>query len=184
MTVTQLSASGSAKGFTLVEAVITMAISGVVLAALMSVTVFVTRSFIAISNYRDLNQSSRFTLDMMGRDVRNAAGLTYYTTNNITLTNNDNTGFSYQWDPSSRALMRYYTNSDGTTAVNIMLTNCDVITFNIYQRNPTNNLTFVSAVSAPNQTKLINVDWKCSRTIMGAKANTESVQTAQIVIRN
>ena len=26
--------------------------------------------------------------------------------------------------------------------------------------------------------------WKCSRTILGQKANTESVQTAQVVLRN
>jgi len=28
------------------------------------------------------------------------------------------------------------------------------------------------------------VSWKCSRTILGAKINTESVQTAKIVLRN
>ena len=32
--------------------------------------------------------------------------------------------------------------------------------------------------------KLIDVSWKCSRKIMGEKLNTESVQTAKIVIRN
>ena len=174
----------SKRGFTLMEVLITAGLSTIVLAAMVSVTFFAARSFKAIGNYRDLNQASRFTLDTMGRDVRNAAGLTRYTTNSITLTNSDFTGFSYQWDPTTQALMRYYTNADGTVAINIMLTNCDVLTFNIYQRNPTNNLTFISAVASPNQTKLINVDWKCSRTIQGAKANTESVQTAQIVIRN
>jgi hypothetical protein len=31
---------------------------------------------------------------------------------------------------------------------------------------------------------MIDVSWKCSREILGAKINTESVQTAKIVIRN
>jgi hypothetical protein len=38
--------------------------------------------------------------------------------------------------------------------------------------------------STPSQVKLISVSWRCSRTILGAKVNTESVQTAQICIRN
>ena len=32
--------------------------------------------------------------------------------------------------------------------------------------------------------KLINMTRKCSRTILGSKLNTESVQTAQVVLRN
>jgi hypothetical protein len=32
--------------------------------------------------------------------------------------------------------------------------------------------------------KLINMTWKCSRTVLGSKLNTESVQTAQVVLRN
>jgi hypothetical protein len=64
-----------------------------------------------------------------------------------------------------------------------MLTSCDYLSFNGYQRNPTNNFQFLTA-STPEQTKLISVSWRCSRKILGAKVNTESVQTAQICIRN
>jgi hypothetical protein len=32
--------------------------------------------------------------------------------------------------------------------------------------------------------KVINMNWKCSRAILQQKINTESVQTAQIVLRN
>jgi hypothetical protein len=30
----------------------------------------------------------------------------------------------------------------------------------------------------------VDVSWKCSRQILGEKVNTESVQTAKIVMRN
>jgi hypothetical protein len=30
---------------------------------------------------------------------------------------------------------------------------------------------------------VVDVTWKCSRTILGVQANTEAVQTAKIVIR-
>jgi hypothetical protein len=32
--------------------------------------------------------------------------------------------------------------------------------------------------------KLVDVSWLCSRKILGRKVNTESVQTAKIVMRN
>jgi hypothetical protein len=35
-----------------------------------------------------------------------------------------------------------------------------------------------------NLCKLINLSWKCSRTIFAQKVNTESVQAAQIVLRS
>ncbi len=41
-----------------------------------------------------------------------------------------------------------------------------------------------SGVYDPSICKLINMSWKCSRTILGSKMNTESVQTAQVVLRN
>ena len=43
---------------------------------------------------------------------------------------------------------------------------------------------FYSASNNPAICKLVSVSWRCSRTILGQKVNTESVQTAKIVIRN
>jgi hypothetical protein len=67
-----------------------------------------------------------------------------------------------------------------------MLTSCDSLIFSYFIRIPTNNLQFVSItnVMSTNQVKLINVSWRCSRSVMGSKLNTESVQTAAIAMRN
>lgn len=179
-------------GFTLVEFMITSAISTLVLASLMAVMLFSLKNFVAIGNYGDLNQRSRYALDVMNRDIQNAAKLNDGSAYSITMSNNDGDRFSYIYDPASTTFTRYFTNSAGNITVNVLLTNCDAFSFNFYLRVPTNSMPtnasgpfFVSATnSSISETKIISVDWKCSRTIQGTKANTESVQTAQIAIRN
>jgi hypothetical protein len=72
------------------------------------------------------------------------------------------------------------------------LTGCDRWSFSLYQRTPWVTPTNILYYPATNITgrldvslcKLINLSWKCSRKILAQKVNTESVQAAQIVLRN
>ncbi len=163
---------------TLLELMISTAIATVFVLGVIILTRFtLTQGLFAISNYNDLNAKSRQTLDVMSRDIRGAAAMTAFSTKSIALTNQSGTAYSYTWDGSNE-LKRVY--AGVTTTV---LTNCDFLAFNIYQRNPTNGFTFVSTTSLP-QAKLVDVSWRCSRKYLGSKLNTESVQTARIVIRN
>lgn len=163
---------------TLIEMVVAFGIATLFVLWVISFTsITFTQGIFALGNYADLNTKSRNTLDVMTRDIRGASALTAYATNSITLTNIDGASFSYTWDGSK--FTRVY---NGVSTV--LMTNCDYLTFGIYQRNPTNDYTFVSSVSTPNLTKLIDVSWRCSRSYLGNKLNTESVQTARIVIRN
>lgn len=165
--------------FTLIEVMITLGIATMfVTGVIIFTTITFRQGIFAIGNYTDLNTKSRRTLDIMSRDIRNAAGLTSYATNSIALTNMDGTSLSYSWDGSDKFTRTY----NGVSSV--LMSNCDYLSFNIYQRNPTNGYSFVSSVSIPAQTKLIDVSWRCSRKYMGQKLNTESVQTARIVMRN
>lgn len=138
----------------------------------------VVKTMAAIVNYNDLNIHSRNTLDVMSRDLRNTATVTAISANQVTVTNTI-TGdlISYKWDGTNN----FTRTLNGSRTV--LLTGCDTLIFNGYQRNPTNNFQFVPAHTAA-ETKLISVSWRCSRQILGAKLNTESVQTAQICIRN
>jgi hypothetical protein len=72
-----------------------------------------------------------------------------------------------------------------------LLTGCDNFGFQIFNRypNPTNMTFSVSTNASTGRLdarfcKVINMNWKCSRTILGSKLNTEIVQTAQVVLRN
>jgi hypothetical protein len=168
---------------------------GIATMFVMGLIIFTTITFqqgiFSIGNYTDLNNKSRRTLDIMSREIRNASGIWEYSpgysycfNNAIGLTNNDGSQFVYYWDGWNRFIRYSRSSSSSGWKITTMLTNCDYLQFQVYQRNPTNNYSFVSAWAIPGQTKLIDVSWRCSRSYIGRKLNTESVQTARIVMRN
>ena len=165
-------------GWTLPEMLVAVGVGVIILAAVVSTSIALSNTMVAIVNYNDLDQNSRNTLDVMSRDLRNTATVVAISSRAVTVSNSL-TGdlISYAWDGSSQFTRTF----DGAST--LMLTNCEYLAFNGYQRNPTNNFEFVPA-STPSETKLISVSWRCSRTILGTKLNTESVQTAKICIRN
>ena len=164
----------------LVELLVSVAIASIIFAAVGSLSVFTSRSFVAMGNYNDLDRVSRNALDSMSREIRQTRQLTDYTTNKLTFREMDGSSLVFEFSPGTGTLVRKKGGADTT-----LLTQCDFLTFNISQRNPSNNFSFFP-VSGTNfaTAKLIDVNWRCSRKIFGNKVNTESVQTAKIVLRN
>jgi type II secretory pathway pseudopilin PulG len=178
--------------WTLLEMTVTVGISSVVMAAVMQTSLFTSRSFVALGNYNDLDRASRNTLDQMTRDVRQAKvfSQSYYSTNFMYFTNQDNSYFGYVWNPQTKVVSRLTGlydaahNSFYNTQSSVMLTGCDYFSFRIWLRNPTNGFLFpYSADTSVVDTKLVDVSWRCNRSILN-QLNTESVQTAKIVLRN
>jgi type II secretory pathway component PulJ len=172
-------------GWTLLEMLVAVGAGTIILIAFVAAFVTLSNTMVAIDNYNELDSSSRHTLDLMNQDLRNTATVTAMSSTSVTATNII-TGdqVRYWWDSSAKKFSRQ-TVSGGTTTTTMMLTNCDVLAFSFFTRVPTNNFTFVTNSSGdPTQTKLLSVSWRCSRTVLGLKLNTESVQTARICIRN
>ncbi len=168
----------SCRGWTLLETLVTMIGGTAVLGSILVTGTSVCSSMVAITNYDNLDNHSRSTLDAFSRDLRNTSVVSTLSPDRISVTNSLTGDYLvYFWD-GSNTLTRTF---NGVSTV--MLTGCYTLLFSGYQRNPTNNFQFVPATS-PAETKLVSVSWRCSRTILGAKINTESVQTAQICIRN
>lgn len=167
-------------GWTLAEMFIAVAAGTVILLAFVSAFVTLSNTMVAIQNYNDLDQYSRQTLDQMSRDLRDTATITSFGNTSLTASNGI-TGdvITYTWD----GVNAFTRTVNGTST--ILLTNCDALLFSGYTRVPTNNppFGFITNVG-PSSVKLITVSWRCSRTILGLKLNTESVQTARICIRN
>ena len=166
-------------GFTLVEAMVSVGVTSLTLAALASFSYFMARSFISLDNYDQMNETSRHTLDTMGMDIRQASALSSFATNQLVFSTLTGSTFSYTYNNQAGTLTRTWT--DGVQT--ILLTNCDYLAFNISQRSPSNNYTFYATGLTANA-KLVEVTWECANQILGMKANTETVQTAQIVMRN
>ena len=165
-------------GFTLVEFMVASAIGLIALTALAAFASYTARSFAAISNYVDLDRSSRNALDYMTKDIRQTLRLNAFSSNRLDFIDQDGGTLSYIYDPVGRTLSR---SKGGTNKV--LLTECDTLTFDIFQRNPVGGTYDQYPTATVTNTKLVQVTWTCSREIIGAKLNTESVQTAKIVIR-
>ena len=165
-------------GMTLAEIMITTLIASLVLTIIATLTIFATRSVLAMTNYTELDQDSRNTLDILTRDIRQASGLNSFAANRIVIRFPDSNTCTYVYNQNLGTLVR--SNSSGSK---ILLEGCDQLTFKVSQRNPSNDFTFFPATNYTTA-KLIDVSWKCSREIRAQKVNTESIQTAKIVMRN
>ena len=181
------------RGFTLLEVLIASSLGSLVFAAVISLTMFGTRSSIAIVNYSELDSRSRYALDLFSQEIRKSTAVVSMETNYpscaITLTNADE-GVTVRlaYDPDARMVTL---DKSGQPTVNA-LTGCDRWGFSLYQRTPMVTPTNILYFPATNTSgridvslcKLIDLSWKCSRKILAQKVNTESVQAAQIVLRN
>lgn len=174
------------RAFSLTEMMVAIAVSGVILTALMSFTVYAAKSFAAMENYVDLEQKSQYAIDTMTRNIRETKSLVSYGTrvldNGATVTN-----VLTFMDSDDKLLTYNFTNNvliqskEGVDAV--LLKNVDYLCFQIFQRNTVANTYDQFPTSSTNLCKLVSVSWICSRNIMGNRQNTECVQTAKIVIR-
>ncbi|MCX8091220.1 MAG: hypothetical protein N3I86_09895 [Verrucomicrobiae bacterium] len=170
----------SSVGASLIETLVAIAAGMVVMGAIGTFSIFTARSFVSSGNYADLDRDSFAALDTLTRDIRQSRELLAFSTNRLTLRDNDNATLIYEYEPATQRLVR---RKNGVTQV--LLTQCDFLRFAIYQRTPASGWNWYPvATNAISTTKLIDVSWKCSRKILGAKLNTESVQTAKVVIRN
>lgn len=174
-------------GFTVTELLVAVALSGVLLMVVAALTVYGARSFAALGNYADLDAQSRYALDMMSREFRHATAVVDIRTNlpvkSITLTNaTAGTRLKVTFNADLRTLVLERTGQPDQ----VLLKECDRYDFDVFTRVPnvsTNNITFNRAIGVGTG-KLISMSWKCSREILGQRVNTESVQTAQVVLRN
>lgn len=173
------------RGFTLAELLIATGIGGMVFAAVAAVIFYSARSFAALTNYVDLDKYSRSALDQMVSEIRQADRLQSYSENQLVFnatnpTNSSTYTITYTYSPDAKTLSKTI---GGRTTV--LLQECQSMKFDVFQRNPQGGTYEYYPVDAsrPDLVKLVQLTWTCSRDILGKKANTESVQSAKVVIR-
>lgn len=167
-------------GFTLPETLVTMALGVIFLGAMALTSITFLRAFAGMYNYTDMNMKSRLALDQIARDIRDAAGVNVSTATELQIqTTNPAVTITYTWTPATGTLDRQVS---GQTAT-IVLTDCDSWTNSLYQRSPAPNYTNYVA-SSIGEAKLISMQWRCSRKILGIELNSETMKESRIVIRN
>jgi YD repeat-containing protein len=176
------------QGWTLLETLFAFGAALLVITPTMVAYFFMNRTLDATANYEELDRQSRSALDIITSDIREAGGLTNYSTNSLSFTNQDGSLLQFTWDGAN-----YLTYTNASTTLSgcprggRLLKNCTYLAFDIYQRNPTSNttMTFTPAPSTnPALAKVVVMNWVCKRTNYMSLTDSESVQTAKVVMRN
>jgi hypothetical protein len=164
----------------LAEAIIAIAITALLVLAICAFSVYSSHNFAALFNYVDLDDANRLAIDQITRDVRQSKRVKSCATDghSLVLEDADGSDISYVYHPTQKTLVR---TRSGTQ--NLLLRECQRLSFVIGQRNTVGGSYDVYPVATPDTAKVVNVSWLCSRSIFGVQQNTESVQTARIVIR-
>jgi len=169
--------------WTLVEMMVAVAVFSVAGLALSTIFIFSIRSFAALSNYALLDRENRNAMDQMTREIREARQVVNYTTNgasSLSILGGDGNVVTYSFDPNSKQMLRQV--STGESAV--LLTNCDLLSFQLFMRTPvTNSLQPYTVASNDYQStvKVVQLTWKTSCTLPNARVTSENVQTARVV---
>jgi hypothetical protein len=164
----------------LVELMVSAGVASLALMMVMGVYVSTNRSFVATGNYVSLNQCSRLALEQMTRDIRRSKDLLSFSTNQVVFQYSVATNLVYRYDPTSGTLTSWKT---GDSKTNCLLSGCNYLQFSMYGNIPQAGGSFTNVTSV-SQAKCISVNWRCSRSILRQKVNTEDMQEALIVIRS
>lgn len=162
----------------LAEALIAIGITALLVLAITSFSFFTGRSFAALFNYVELDDDNRIAMDQISRDVRQANRVKSWTTTSLVLEEADGSDLSFSYNTANRTLIR---TKNGVSTV--LLRGCQRLAFVVGQRNTIPGSYDVYDAASAATAKVVNVSWICSRKIMEGMENTESVQTARIVIR-
>ncbi len=164
----------------------TILVVGILLAAIVMFMTFSTRSFTAMYNYVELDDHNRLAMDQLTRDIRQCKRVVTCNPHELIVLDDDDLPLAYTFHPDREipgygrgVLVRVKNNG----VEKVMLKGCDRLNFQVGQRNAINGSYEIFPAATAASAKVVNVSWLCSRTIFGRKENTESVQTARIVIR-
>jgi len=158
--------------------------------AVVALSIFSAQNFSAVTNYVNMDDQSRNALDLISREIRNASAL-INTNGSQTLVLTNATlaqSTTINFNSSAGTLTLAKTGQPTKT----LLTGCSTFNFSLFNRRPiTNAYSFYASTNSSGVgdvlfCKVINMNWKCTRSIGGMRTNlnTEVVQTAQVVLRN
>jgi hypothetical protein len=189
-TTPEVSSHRSRAAFTLLEMLVAFMVGSMAIGGVCTISISAAFNYQAMGHYATMDNQSRNALDVISREVRDSSQLVAFSTNNppyLRFTNST-AGVTVTISYSSNCL---YLAKSGQPTVTL-LTGCDSWNFSLFGHAPLltgGQLSFYPATNSSGYldaslAKGVNMNWKCSRSILGSKLNTESVQTAQVVLRN
>ncbi|MGZ8898583.1 MAG: PilW family protein [Limisphaerales bacterium] len=164
---------------TLVELLVAVFIGSLLMTGVAALSIYTARSFAALGNYMELDKNSRNTLDRMTQLIRESDGVLDWTKHELVLSYKTQP-LTFKYLPSDKKLVMTETN--GTQSA--LLEGCDFLNFEIFQRTTMSGTYDQYPVTADEAAaKIVQISWVCSKKLIGSLINSESVQSAKIVIR-
>jgi Tfp pilus assembly protein PilW len=173
-----MSTDSARGGFTVAEFVVASAVASLLLIAVGAMTMYSWQNFLVTGNIVDLDRQSRLGLDTMSRDIRQADAVLACSASTLSLRSSSNT-IDFVFDASAHTVRR-----TSAGANSILMTDCDYIRYDMYQRNATNGTYDYYPAASTNTCKVVQVTFACSKPVYGTvRHNTGVQQAARIVIR-
>lgn len=166
---------GCRKGMTLVEVLITLTLSGLVLAASTGSLLFLAKTTKGLGNYQEMNMASRFTLEDFGSDARMTMDVNSATSSSVSLEVYDSTGgvstVVYTYDATAGTFSRTV---GGTTKVLLKdVSSLNLVYYNLHGDSTTTAL----------EVKEIQLQAEMRRDVLSI-SNTNEIISARFMMRN
>lgn len=185
MTITTLSPiernARARRGFTLVEILMGAALSGMILAGVLSTFLFLGRSGMNVQNYNDMETQARKALEYFAEDVRQASAITWASSTSLTL-NVNSTSIIYSYDDSTKKFTRRT-----ATETKDLLTGITFFQFKAYTitgTEITDLSTSAARTSAGKVTKQLQISLEAARANRTVVTATNTVLSARFILRN
>lgn len=188
MTTSHEARKRSPRGFSLIELLVAVTISGLVLAGVLTTTVLITRGGIRLANYSEMDVQIRRALEQFGGEARLATDLTWNGTSDVTLTVPDENGatstVTYAWSSATQSFFRVPGVSSAATTGRIVLVR-DLAA----PAGGTNGVVFErltrtgTAATTDAAAKFVRVSFTLSRTRIPGTSSTERA-SAVFALRN
>ncbi|MFP4069137.1 MAG: PilW family protein [Verrucomicrobiota bacterium] len=179
--------SARKRGFTLVELIVSMTLSGVILASITSTFMAFAIGSKSIGAYTEMSSQSRKTLELFSRDIRAADDVTSASKTRVVVTMPDNDFYAgesieYVFDDLVGIFSRIEREEDGTVVSNsVLLDGVERFAFCYY--DPLGSLLAYGSPSLLLSIKSVQIDSELLRDISTTDA-TDYIISARFMMRN
>ncbi len=164
------------RGLTLVEMLIAMTLGSMVLAAVFSSLIFVSKGTFNLADYIAMDQEAQIALETFSREARMAENVSNYTANGITLTVptvSSSYNIDYTYVPADNTFYRAYGTADEKALIK-NVTKFSLKRYNLQQNLASNDL----------ETKQLQIDIKSNRSGVITASTSNNVLSARYILRN
>jgi|SRR5688572_1377260 len=167
-------------GFTLIEILFFVILATIVVVAGVTLANNFMRTVAFLTNTVDLDEKSRLAADVISREIRQCDRVESASSNKLVLRLGTNlTTFVHY--PDRQELRRSSLDEPGEETI---LTGCEYVRFDLFKRQPAlGPYDQYPPATSPAECKVVQLNWVCSRSLLGFKANTTTMQSAKVVIR-